>query len=509
MLLSQEMVASKFPGLWNKRRTKALVLYELTINQLVSLLKDKKASSMEITKEYLERIKKLNPELGCFITVCEDLALEDARKCQDLIDRGESTSHLVGIPFAIKDNICSMNIKTTCASKMLNNFVPPYDATVCERLKEAGGVLLGKLNMDEFAMGSTNETSFFQKVKNPWDTKRVAGGSSGGSAAAVSSGLTAFSLGSDTGGSIRLPAAFCGVTGMKPTYGTVSRYGLVAFASSLDQIGPFARDIEDLALVMNVIAGHDPKDATSLNVEYPDYTKALKNDIKGMKIGVPREYIGEGINPEVKKSVLEALDTLESLGATWEECSLPMTEYAIPAYYLISSAEASSNLARYDGVKYGYRAEKFSDLMDLYCQTRSEGFGDEVKRRIMLGTYALSSGYYDAYYKKALQVRTIIKNEFDRVFDKYDLIIGPTAPTTAYKFGEKSDNPMEMYLGDIYTVSVNIAGLPGLVVPCGFDAKKLPIGLQLIGKALDEPTLIRVAYTFQQNTEFHKLKPGL
>lgn len=486
-----------------------MALYELTINQLTALLKNKKASSMEITKEYLERIKKLNPELGCYITVCEDTALEEAGKCQSLIDKGENIPPLTGIPVAIKDNICTMNIKTTCASKMLHNFVPPYDATVSDKLKNAGTVLLGKLNMDEFAMGSTNETSFFQKVKNPWDLERVPGGSSGGSAAAVSADLSPFSLGSDTGGSIRLPAAFCGVTGMKPTYGTVSRYGLVAFASSLDQIGPFARDVEDLALILNVITGHDLKDATSLNIEYPDYTKALVNDIKGMKIGVPKEYIGEGINPEVRKSVLDALDTLKLMGAEWEECSLQMTEYAIPAYYLISSAEASSNLARYDGVKYGYRAEKFSDLMDLYCRTRSEGFGDEVKRRIMLGTYALSSGYYDAYYKKALQVRTIIKNEFDKVFEKYDLIIGPTAPTTAYKFGEKCNNPLEMYLGDIYTVSVNIAGLPGLVVPCGFDQKKLPIGLQLIGKALDEPTLLRVAYAFQQNTEFHKLKPGL
>jgi aspartyl-tRNA(Asn)/glutamyl-tRNA(Gln) amidotransferase subunit A len=487
----------------------ALALYELTISQLTALLKNKKASSVEITKEYLERIKKLDTELGCYITVCEDTALEEAGKCQALIDKGEDISPLTGIPVAVKDNICTMDIKTTCASKMLHNFVPPYNATVSDKLKNAGTVLLGKLNMDEFAMGSTNETSFFKKVKNPWDLERVPGGSSGGSAAAVSADLSAFSLGSDTGGSIRLPASFCGVTGMKPTYGTVSRYGLVAFASSLDQIGPFAKDIEDLALILNVITGHDPKDATSLNVEYPDYTKALVNDVKGMKIGVPKEYIGEGINPEVKKSVLEALETLKKLGAEWEECSLPVTEYAIPAYYLISSAEASSNLARYDGVKYGYRAEKFSDLMELYCRTRSEGFGDEVKRRIMLGTYALSSGYYDAYYKKALQVRTIIKNEFDKVFEKYDLIIGPTAPTTAYKFGEKTDNPLEMYLGDIYTVSVNIAGLPGLVVPCGFDQNKLPIGIQLIGKALDEPTLLRVAYTFQQNTEFHKLKPGL
>ncbi|NLD47218.1 MAG: Asp-tRNA(Asn)/Glu-tRNA(Gln) amidotransferase subunit GatA [Clostridiaceae bacterium] len=486
-----------------------MALYELTIKQLSDLLKNKKASSVEITKEYLERIKKLNPELGCYISVCEDTALEEAAKCQALIDREEDISPLMGIPVAMKDNICTRNIKTTCASKMLHNFIPPYDATVSGKLKDAGTVLLGKLNMDEFAMGSTNETSFFHKVKNPWDFERVPGGSSGGSAAAVSADLSPFSMGSDTGGSIRLPAAFCGVTGMKPTYGTVSRYGLVAFASSLDQIGPISKDVEDLALVLNVITGHDPRDATSLNIEYPDYTKALVNDIKGMKIGVPKEYIGEGISPEVRKSVLEALNILVSLGAEWEECSLPVTEYAIPAYYLISSAEASSNLARFDGVKYGYRAEKFSDLMELYCRTRSEGFGDEVKRRIMLGTYALSSGYYDAYYKKALQVRTIIKKEFDRTFDKYDLIIGPTAPTTAYKFGEKSDNPLEMYLGDIYTVSVNIAGLPGLVVPCGLDQKRLPIGLQLIGKALDEPTLLRVAYAFQQNSEFHKLKPGL
>ncbi|MDP4181861.1 MAG: Asp-tRNA(Asn)/Glu-tRNA(Gln) amidotransferase subunit GatA, partial [Bacillota bacterium] len=367
-------------------------------------------------------------------------------------------------------------------------------------------VLLGKLNLDEFAMGGSTENSYFLKTKNPWDLERVPGGSSGGSAASVAAGETVFSLGSDTGGSIRQPASFCGIVGLKPTYGSVSRYGLVAFASSLDQIGPLTKDVTDCALVMNAIAGHDPMDSTSINTDYPDYTKALINDVKGMKIGIPKEYIGEGLNSEVKKSVLDAIETLKKLGAQCEEFSLPITEYAIPAYYLISSAEASSNLARYDGVKYGYRAEKFSDLLDLYKQSRSEGFGPEVKRRIMLGTYALSSGYYDAYYKKALQVRTLIKNGFDEAFSKYDLVIGPTAPSTAYKVGEKVDDPLEMYLGDIYTVSVNIAGLPGLVVPCGFDSKKLPIGLQLIGKPFDESVLLRVGYTFEQNTEFHKAK---
>ncbi|HEX9060418.1 MAG TPA: Asp-tRNA(Asn)/Glu-tRNA(Gln) amidotransferase subunit GatA, partial [Clostridia bacterium] len=434
--------------------------YELTAHELSDLIKTKKVSAPEITKSFIGRIQNTEGKIGSYITVCEKEALSAAQKVQEKIDRGETVSPLAGIPMALKDNICTRDIKTTCASRMLDNFIPPYNATVATKLYEEDTVLLGKLNMDEFAMGGSTESSHFHNTKNPWDLNRVPGGSSGGAAASVASGQAVFSLGSDTGGSIRQPASFCGIVGMKPTYGSVSRYGLVAFASSLDQIGPLTRDVKDCALVLNAITGHDPMDSTSADISYPDYTKALVNDVKGMRLAYPKEYLGEGINEDVKKSVLEAIKTLEGLGAVCEEVSLPVTEYAIPAYYLIACAEASSNLARYDGIKYGYRAEKFTDLLDLYKQTRSEGFGPEVKRRIMLGTYALSSGYYDAYYKKALQVRTLITESFKKVFDKYDAIIGPTAPTTAYKIGEKSSNPIEMYLGDIYTVSVNIAGLP-------------------------------------------------
>jgi len=468
------------------------------------MIKNKEISAVELTKAQLDRIEKVDQKVESYITVCHDEALKKAEEIQKKIDSGEINSPLAGIPMAIKDNICTKGVTTTCASRMLYNFVPPYNATVVEKLNSQGAVLVGKVNLDEFAMGGSTENSYFKKTKNPWDLERVPGGSSGGSAAAVAAGEAVFALGSDTGGSIRQPASFCGVVGMKPTYGRVSRFGLVAFASSLDQIGPLTKDVTDCALVLNAITGHDPMDSTSADIEFPDYTKSLINDVKGMKIGIPEEYIGEGLNPEVKNAVMNAVKVFEQLGAQCETFSLPVTEYAIPAYYLISSAEASSNLARYDGIKYGFRAEKYTDLLDLYKQTRSEGFGTEVKRRIMLGTYALSSGYYDAYYKKAQQVRTLIKNGFDKAFEKYDVIIGPTAPTTAYKIGEKVNNPLEMYLGDIYTVSVNIAGLPGMVIPCGMDSKGLPVGLQLIAKAFDEATLLRAAYTFEQNTEFHK-----
>lgn len=484
-------------------------LYELTVHEMDELLKSKKVTTVEITQAVLDRIEKVEPALGAYITVTGEQALKKAEEIQKKREAGAPLPPLAGIPMAIKDNMCTQGVLTTCASKMLGNFVPPYSATVVNKLEAAGTVLLGKLNMDEFAMGGSNENSYFKKARNPWDVERVPGGSSGGAAAAVAAGQAAFTLGSDTGGSIRQPASFCGVVGMKPTYGAVSRYGLVAFASSLDQIGPLTKDVTDCAMVLNAITGYDPMDSTSARIDYPDYTKALVNDVKGLKIGIPKEYIGEGLNAEVRKVILEAVDTLRRLGAEVEEFDLPNTEYAIPAYYLISGAEASSNLARYDGIKYGYRAEKFTDLLDLYKQTRSEGFGAEVKRRIMLGTYALSSGYYDAYYKKALQVRTLIKKGFDDAFGKYDLIVGPTAPTTAYKIGEKSDNPLEMYLGDAYTVAVNIAGLPGLVVPCGMDSNNLPVGLQLIGKAFDESTLLRVGYTFEQNTLFHKNRPNM
>lgn len=482
-------------------------LYELSAHELSGLIREKKLGVVELTETILKRINDIDSKVGSYVTVSGDEALKKAREIQNKLDKGLEPAPLAGIPCAIKDNICTEGTLTTCASKILNNFIPPYDAEVVERLKEQDTVILGKLNMDEFAMGGSTENSFFKQTKNPWDIKRVPGGSSGGSAASVSCGEAVFSLGSDTGGSIRQPASFCGIVGMKPTYGAVSRYGLVAFASSLDQIGPLTKDVTDCALVLNAITGYDAKDSTSAAVQYPDYTKALVNDVKGLKIGIPKEYMGEGLDPEVGRAVSEAAAAFEKLGAILEEISLPITQYAIPAYYIISSAEASSNLARYDGIKYGYRAEKFTDLLDLYKQTRSEGFGTEVKRRIMLGTYALSSGYYDAYYKKALQVRTLISMGFNEAFAKCDLILGPTAPTTAYRIGEKTDDPLAMYLGDIYTVSANIAGLPGLALPCGFDSSGLPVGMQLIGKPFDESALLRAGYTYEQNTCYHRMKP--
>jgi aspartyl-tRNA(Asn)/glutamyl-tRNA(Gln) amidotransferase subunit A len=484
-------------------------LYELTVHEMSDFIKNRKVSAVELVQSVLDRINAIDEKIGSYITVLEEEALEQAKEVQERIDKGEAKSPLAGIPMALKDNICTKNVKTTCASKMLGSFIPPYDATVSKKLYNEGAVLLGKLNMDEFAMGASTENSYFKITRNPWDLERVPGGSSGGSAAAVAAGMAGFALGSDTGGSIRQPASFCGIVGMKPTYGAVSRFGLVAFASSMDQIGPLTKDVTDCAMVLNAITGYDPMDSTSADVKYPDYSKALINDVKGIRIGIPKEYIGDNTNLDVKKAVLDAAKTLKELGAQVAECSLPLTEYAIPAYYIISSAEASSNLARYDGIKYGYRAKEYTDLMDLYVRTRSEGFGVEVKRRILLGTYALSSGYYDQYYKKALQVRTLIKNAFNEVFEKYDVLLGPAAPTTAFKIGEKKEKPLEMYLGDIYTVSVNIAGLPALTIPCGFDGNNLPIGLQLIGKPFDESTLLRVGYTFEQNTEFHKKRAGI
>lgn len=483
-------------------------LHEMSAHELSDMLRNRKLGVVELTQAYLDRIDEIDSKVGSYITVSRNEAMEQARLLQNKFDKEVELPPLAGIPAAIKDNMCTKGIRTTCASKILDHFVPPYNATVVERLNDQKSILLGKLNMDEFAMGGSTENSYYKQTKNPWNLECVPGGSSGGSAASVASGAAAFSLGSDTGGSIRQPAAFCGVVGLKPTYGAVSRFGLVAFASSLDQIGPLTRDVTDCALVLNAITGHDRLDSTSAPVEHPDYSKALVNDVKGMKIGIPKEYISEGLDADVRKAILEAAETFRKLGAVCEECSLPVTEYAIPAYYLISSAEASSNLARYDGIKYGYRAEKYTDLLDLYKQTRSEGFGSEVKRRIMLGTYALSSGYYDAYYKKALQVRTLIKSEFDELFSEFDLILGPTAPTTAYKIGEKANDPLSMYLGDIYTVSANIAGIPGLVIPCGFDGKGLPIGLQLMGKPFNESKLLQAGYTFEQNTGFHLVKPA-
>jgi aspartyl-tRNA(Asn)/glutamyl-tRNA(Gln) amidotransferase subunit A len=482
---------------------------DLTLSVVSEKIQKKEISVVEVTKACLSRISETEEKIGSFITVCEEDAVKSAHQIQKKIDAGEKLSLLAGIPMALKDNICTKGIRTTCASKMLSNFIPPYDATVTAKLKDQDAILLGKANLDEFAMGGSTENSYFKKTKNPWDQTRVPGGSSGGSCSSVASGQAFFSLGSDTGGSVRQPASLCGVVGLKPTYGLVSRYGLIAFASSLDQIGPITKDVRDSAIVLNHIAGHDPKDATSSPGSSLDYTQFLKENIRGLKIGVPLEYLGDGIHPEVKEAILESCKTLRSLGAYCEEFHLPITEYAIPAYYLVSSAEASSNLARYDGIKYGFRAQKFDDITDLYNQTRSEGFGAEVKRRIMLGTYALSSGYYDAYYNKALKARTLIKDSFDKAFEKFDVILGPTSPTTAFRLGEKTTDPLQMYLMDIYTVSVNIAGLPAISIPCGFDGSTLPIGLQLIGKPFAEGTLLKTAYAFEQNTGFHKRRPHL
>ena len=476
-----------------------------TIHEYAELLKQRKLSSVELTKQYLARIEKADAQIGSYITVCPDEALAAADKADERIAKGEATL-LTGIPVGIKDNICTEGITTTCASKMLYNFVPPYDATVTKRLKNEGAVILGKLNMDEFAMGSSTESSYFKKTKNPYDLTRVPGGSSGGSAASVSADLAPYALGSDTGGSIRQPAAFCGNVGLKPTYGLVSRFGLIAFASSLDQIGSFTKDVTDCAIVLNAIAGYDKMDSTSVDADKTDYTKALGLPLKGMKVGVPKQYLESGIQSEIREAVENAIKVYEMLGAECEECSLPLSKFALPAYYLISSAEASSNLARFDGIKYGYRAEEYHGLTDLYEITRSEGFGEEVKRRIMLGTYALSSGYYDAYYKKAQQVRGLIKRDFAACFEKYDVLLTPTTPTTAYKFGEKSD-PVAMYMGDICTVAVNIAGLPAISIPAGIDKKGMPIGIQLIANSLDERKLLTAAFAYERETGYEKLRP--
>ena len=476
-----------------------------TIHEYAELLKQRKLSSVELTKQYLARIEKADAQIGSYITVCPDEALAAAGKADERIAKGEATL-LTGIPVGIKDNICTEGITTTCASKMLYNFVPPYDATVIKRLKNEGAVILGKLNMDEFAMGSSTESSYFKKTKNPYDLTRVPGGSSGGSAASVSADLAPYALGSDTGGSIRQPAAFCGNVGLKPTYGLVSRFGLIAFASSLDQIGSFTKDVTDCAIVLNAIAGYDKMDSTSVDADKTDYTKALGLPLKGMKVGVPKQYLESGIQTEIREAVENAIKVYEMLGVECEECSLPLSKFALPAYYLISSAEASSNLARFDGIKYGYRAEEYHGLTDLYEITRSEGFGEEVKRRIMLGTYALSSGYYDAYYKKAQQVRGLIKRDFAACFEKYDVLLTPTTPTTAYKFGEKSD-PVAMYMGDICTVAVNIAGLPAISIPAGLDKKGMPIGIQLIANSFDESKLLTAAFAYERETGYEKLRP--
>jgi len=482
-----------------------MILNTLTALEAGKLIKNREISVAEITKEALENIEKTDKNYKAFVAVCADEALKRAAEVQKGIDDGTYTSPLAGVPMAIKDNMCTKGILTTCASKILTGFKPFYNATAYSRLENAGAVLLGKLNMDEFAMGSTTETSFYGPTLNPWGENRVPGGSSGGSAVAVATEQAYYTLGSDTGGSIRQPCAFCGITGIKPTYGRVSRYGLIAYASSLDQIGPMGKNVSDIAEVLNIISGHDPKDSTSVNMA--PLNISLNNDVKGKKIGIPSDWFGEGLESDVKARIMEAAKKLENMGAIIEEFQMPVIEYAIPAYYIIACAEASSNLSRFDGVKYGYCTPSFDDLTDLYCKSRSEGFGMEVKRRIMIGAFVLSSGYYDAYYKKALQVKAVIKQAFDKAFEKYDAILSPTAPTTALKLGENLSDPLKMYLGDIYTVSINLAGLPSMVVPCGFDSNGLPVGMQLTGKPFSENELMNIAYSFQQETDFHLKKP--
>lgn len=480
---------------------------ELTALELGKEIKEKQISVREAVQASLERIHKYEDTVHAYVTLTEEAALAQADEIQKQIDDGTLTGPLAGVPMAIKDNICTEEIETTCSSKILRGFVPPYSAEAALNLKKAGAILLGKTNMDEFAMGSTTETSWFGPTKNPWNTEHVPGGSSGGSCAAVAAGETFFALGSDTGGSIRQPSSFCGVTGIKPTYGTVSRYGLIAYGSSLDQIGPIAKDTADCAAILETIASYDKKDSTSVKREAYNFTAALTGEVKGMKIGIPSDYLGEGLDEDVKKAVLAAADALKERGAEVEFFDLGMVEYAILAYYVIASAEASSNLSRFDGVKYGWRAEGYEDLTDLYCKTRTQGFGAEVKRRILLGTFVLSSGYYDAYYKKALQAKGLIKAAFDQAFERCDLMLTPVAPTTAPKLGESLSDPLQMYLSDIDTVSVNLAGLPGLSMPCGFDKGGMPIGAQLIGPTLGEAAVLNAAHAFQMDTDYHKRSP--
>lgn len=481
---------------------------EMSLTEARQAIQERKLSVSELVDASFRRIASTDEQVQAFLTMNEEGARNEAAAIDKRISAGEQIGLLAGIPAGVKDNIVTEGIRTTCASKFLDNFVPVYDGTVSRKLKEAGAITIGKLNMDEFAMGGSNENSAYRTARNPWDLERVPGGSSGGSAASVAAGQVTFALGSDTGGSIRQPASYCGVVGLKPTYGLVSRFGLVAFASSLDQIGPITRNVEDAALVLQAIAGYDKMDSTSAKVEIPDYAAQLTGDVSGLRIGVPSEYIGQGVDPKVKEAVLAALKVFEDMGATWEEVSMPHTEYAVATYYLLASSEASSNLARFDGVRYGVRADNPDNLLDLYLRSRSEGFGQEVKRRIMLGTYALSSGYYDAYYLKAQKVRTLIKRDFDEAFNKFDILLGPTAPTTAFRIGEQINDPLAMYLNDILTIPVSLAGVPAISVPCGL-ADGLPVGLQLIGKAFDEVTVLRAAHAFEQRTEFHKLRPQL
>lgn len=480
-------------------------LMSLTAVELGRKIKAKEVTVREAVLAAYDKIDEKEAELNCYVTTTKEAALAKADEVQAKIDAGELTGPLAGVPVAIKDNMCTKGVLTTCSSRILENFVPTFTAEAVINLEKAGAVILGKTNMDEFAMGSTTETSHYGATKNPWNTKHVPGGSSGGSAAAVAADECSFALGSDTGGSIRQPSSYCGVTGMKPTYGTVSRYGLIAYGSSLDQIGPIAKDVTDCATILETIASYDPKDSTSIRRDDYDFTSALVDDVKGMKIGIPKDYLIEGLNPEVKAAIMNAAHKLEEKGAVVEEFDLSLVEYAIPAYYVIACAEASSNLARFDGVKYGYRTPEYNELHEMYKKTRSEGFGPEVKRRIMLGSFVLSSGYYDAYYLKALRTKALIKQAFDKAFSKYDVILGPVAPTTAPEIGSSLADPIKMYLGDIYTISVNLAGLPGISVPGGFDSKGLPIGVQMIGNCFEEKKIIRTAYAFEQSLKADRI----
>lgn len=480
-------------------------IFKMTALETGKAIREGKLTAVEATKQVLDSADANNGKINAYITICREKALAQAEEVQKKINSGELDSPLAGVPIAIKDNICTKGIKTTCASRILGDFTPVYNATVMERLDNAGLVTVGKLNMDEFAMGSTSETSYYGAVHNPWDLNKVTGGSSGGSASSVAGKMSLITLGSDTGGSIRQPASYCGVTGFKPTYGTVSRFGLIAYASSLDQIGPIGKDAADCAAIMDIISGKDSMDGTSLDIEYPDYLSSLTGDIKGLKIGIPKEwYDNKGLDSEVAEKTRQAARVLENAGAVVEEISLPFAEYAIPAYYIIATAEASSNLSRFDGVKYGFRSDNYSSLVDMYNATRSEGFGKEVKKRILLGTFVLSSGYYDAYYRKALKVKAVIKKQFDEIFSEYDLILCPTAPSTAPEIGKSLSNPLAMYLSDVFTVSANIAGLPGISMPCGFDKNGMPIGVQLMGQALSDTKVLNTAYAYQQMTDYHK-----
>ncbi len=483
-------------------------LHTLTVHELHDKLKRREISSRELTQAVLDRISAVEDKVKAFVTVTDEQALETATAVDEKIARGEEIGPLTGIPIAIKDNMCTTGVLTTCSSKILYNFKPPYDATVVQKLAQAGTVMIGKTNLDEFAMGSSTENSAFFVTHNPWNLDKVPGGSSGGSAAAVAADEAIVALGSDTGGSIRQPASFCGVVGLKPTYGRVSRYGLVAFASSLDQIGPLTKDVTDTALLMQAISGKDPMDSTSVDLPVPDFMAALQNDVKGLKIGIPKEFFAQGVRPEITEAVMKAIDVLKSLGAEADEISMPIMEYTLPTYYILAPSEASSNLARYDGVRYGHRSKHSPDVLTMFMKTRDEGFGAEVKQRIMIGTYALSAGYYDAYYLKAQKVRTLVRQAYDKAFEEFDVLISPTSPTVAFGIGEKTDDPYEMKLADVCTIPVNMAGIPAISINCGF-CQGLPVGMQIMGKPFDEETILRTAYTFEQNTDYHTRRPSL